>query len=264
MVGIRAKEILPCRCLTTSWSIPPVPLVLVLVPLTLASLPHRISQAESACQIDERSASILAAHIQVAGGDGRLRELKSRRIVGQVVKHGVGIRTEILHAAPNLSLTKTFFPRPGTLVQGFDGKQAWIAHPVRGPLLLTSDQQQAIRDDSWFDRVDSVERVFSEVRYERFDADQNTEILEMRKGTAESKWHFDRDTKLLSMIERQIDLGPRGTAKIRVHFEDYRETDGVRMPWRIRTVAPRDETVLVVEKIELNVEVTNDTFKSVH
>ena len=212
--------------------------------------------------IDTESQVILNAHVEACGGNQKLAELRSKRIVGSLVKNGNSIRIEILKARPNRMLSKTFFPRPGTLIQGFDGTSGWIEHPSRGSLPLDPSQKNAMASEAWMDPILFADKIFDSVQHIGYDSKlkQHKLLLKRPDGTS-VEWFFDGTSGRLSAIHQSIDLGPRGVAKIETQLEDYRETDGIHHPWTVRTITPRDETVLKVEKIEHNVEVSDEDFR---
>ncbi|MEM9643643.1 MAG: hypothetical protein AAF989_01505 [Planctomycetota bacterium] len=215
-------------------------------------------------QIDTKSQTVIDRHVQACGGRQAMESIQSQRIRGLLVRHGKGIPIEILQQAPHRSLTTTRFPRPGTLLQGYDGKTAWIKHPTQGNLHLDRARRDSIADESWMHRTLSIQHVFQKITHDLDRSRPNgSTVLRMEKRDGSlTWWSFDHTTHRLQSIEQNVDLGPRGEAKINIHLEDYRPLDGVYQPWVIRTVTPTTQTKLQVQSIEHNLEVADNAFSA--
>jgi hypothetical protein len=209
--------------------------------------------------IDTRAQQIIARHVKACGGEAAMLRIQTRRVKGSLTRQGTSIPVEVLQATPNKSLTKTYFPKPGTLLQGYDGTVAWVEHPLQGGSVQNAAQTQSAADNSWLHRILHVKDTYSSIDFAPSQTQPNRIRLKKSDGTI-SHWSFDAGTGRLVLMAGSVDLGPKGEAIIEVTFTDYRETDGVFDAWRVKTVMPRVETVMQIDSIENNVEVDDESF----
>jgi hypothetical protein len=217
---------------------------------------------------------VLAKYVRALGGEQALRKVKSRAIVGtRDVPTGAGglvpvtAAVEIYHKAPNLLVhinkAKTF-----TVSEGFDGTAAW-AQTVAGAVstLPPPDDERTRR------RANLYEPLELKSSYEQMDV-TGIEIIGTRQAyvvtavperDTPERLYFDVDTGLL--LRRAVFMNTAaGPSPFEVDFEDYRDADGVKVPFLVRMTpaSQRAElgtrSTLRIQRVRTNVEIPDSRF----
>ena len=74
------------------------------------------------------------------------------------------------------------------------------------------------------------------------------------------KWYFDADSGLLVRVDIERE-NPQGKVPVEVYLDDYREVDGVKLPFSLRQVTPAFSVNLTAEEIKHGVSVDDAKFK---
>lgn len=209
--------------------------------------------------------ALLARHLEAVGGTAGLEKITTRRIAGTLERNGNKVPVVRTQEAPNRLVVETRFPKPGTLKQGFDGRTAWMQHPLQGVRRLEGKELAALADEAW---LHPALRLRDQYPVRRFlgertvDGRKFTAISLARKMTDRSEvWFFDATTALLARVERRMDGGPHGEIPVVSVFEDYRKVDGTLIPFTVRTRLPTSETVLRIESVEQNLPLDDAIFR---
>ncbi|MBN2431157.1 MAG: hypothetical protein JXQ27_06755 [Acidobacteria bacterium] len=77
---------------------------------------------------------------------------------------------------------------------------------------------------------------------------------------APEELYFDQASGLLAGLATAL-VTPSGPVPVRFIYEDYRDVDGIRLPFRSRIQVMEEERILSVRSIRHNVELTGDPFR---
>jgi hypothetical protein len=155
------------------------------------------------------------------------------------------------------------FPRIGTLKKGFDGENRWVQTPA-GTVADESPKQMAeVEQDAEVYRAGKIRSLYESMTLEgkaRLNG-RDVDILEGKpaKGPAE-KLFFDTETGLLRRWDMVRRNPQRGNIFVKVHLEDYREVDGVKVPFKVRFAFESFELTLNVDSLEHNVAIDDALF----
>lgn len=235
-----------------------VALVVAGLALTAGAAP----EAEDAALVE----SLLQRHRVATGDEGARAKVSSRRATGWIERNHTKIPLVQSQRAPNLLQTETRFPRPGTLKQGFDGAIAWVLHPQQGGRKLAGRELATVRAAAWFDPMEHVREMFPVRRWGGARTVDGRAMVALefgaQAGGPSETWLFDAGSVLLARIEKTVDAGSQGLVPVIQLFEDYREVDGLKIPFRVRTRLPTMETVLQFETVEHNVAFPDGFFSA--
>lgn len=233
--------------------------------LMACCLPLGITRAAEPIPADPLADKVLEQNVSASGGTDAFRQITSRRVTGNVERHGAKVPFLRLQKAPNHLRVETLFPRPGTLKQGFDGRDGWVQHPLQGGRRLAGEELAALAADAWLHPVLHFKDQFPQRRLlpPRTIDGRNLTVLSMSRGTTGDPelWFFDPVTFLLARVERQMDGGKHGKIPVVIALEDYRKVDGVMMPFTVRTKLADLETVLHTDSVEHNVSLGDELFR---
>lgn len=164
---------------------------------------------------------------------------------------------------PRKSLSVIEFPRIGTLKKGFDGENRWVQTPA-GTFTDESPTQMAeLEQDAEVYRAGKIRSLYESVILEgkaRLSG-RDVYILEGKpvKGPAE-RLFFDTESGLLMRWDMVRRNPQRGNVFVKVHLDDYREVDGVKVPFKVRFAFESFELLLKVDVLEHNIPVDDALF----
>src|SRR5262249_35854790 len=187
---------------------------------------------------------VIDHYIEALGGRAALEKITSRTSKGTIEISGQGLSgaTEIFEQAPNKSSTFIIVDGVGTIQQTFDGKRAWRQHPLEGlfeyPALLTA----RVGIDSVFQRELRFKELHPDTKVIGRDKVGDREVYVLESPYNE-KWFFDIKNGLLLKSDNTL-------------LEDYREVDGVKVPFIARDDKSYGSTVVVrLTEIKHNVAI---------
>lgn len=164
---------------------------------------------------------------------------------------------------PRKTLSVIEFPRIGMLKKGFDGETRWVQTPA-GTFTDESPQQMAeLEQDAEVYRAGKIRSLYETVTLEgkaRLSG-RDVYIIEGKpsKGPAE-KLFFDTEGGLLRRWDMVRRNPQRGNVFVKVHLDDYREVDGVKVPFKVRFAFESFELTLNVDVLEHNLTVDDSLF----
>lgn len=206
---------------------------------------------------------LVSNYVKAVGGTAALEKVKSRVTKG-TVDPGVGtlFTLELKEKAPDKSLSVVDVPEQGHVKQGFDGKIAWDSTPNQGVQELSGAMLAAVRRNSQFHRWLRMTELFGklEVAGTVKVGERDAYVMEATpaEGYAE-KFYFDTETGLLVKRDYKLDA-PGGMISFESFYEDYREVDGLKLPFALRRVGPDNVLLLKFTEIKHNVELDDAQF----
>ena len=193
---------------------------------------------------------IINHYIEAVGGETALLKIKSRVSIGTIeLPMGLNGTVEVYEQSPNRSSVIMNLDGFGVVQQTFNGSFRWLQDPVRGYLSFPAGNQSASSDD--IHRELRYRRLLSSLRFERKDkvGDRDCFVLNrMAGGIVIERLFFEVATGLLV---RENDT----------YLEDYREVDGVRVPFVAReSPATAVATVVRLKEVKQNVAIDESKF----
>ena len=224
------------------------------------SRPSRPSSAELAA-IDQ----ILQRYEQALGGREAIDSVKSYKIEGSFQLPGMSGKISGWHKEPDKTLTVMEFPRFGTLKKGFDGTTRWVQTPAG--TVSDSNAEEEIAEMERDAEVFTAGRIKSLFDSMKLDYNARLDGREVRviegkppKGPAE-KLFFDVENGLLLRWDMARKQKNRGTVFVKVHLDDYKEVDGLKVPHKVRFAFESFNFTVQLEKLEHNIAIDDAIFR---
>ena len=156
------------------------------------------------------------------------------------------------------------FPRLGTLKKGFDGETRWVQTPA-GTVTDSSPQEIADMDrDSAVYSAGNIKSQFESLKLESkarlSGRDMNVIEGKPAKGPAE-KLFFDVENGLLVRWDMARQQPKRGTVFVKVHLNDYKDVDGVKVPFNVRFSFESFSFNVKIDELQHNIPVDDAIFK---
>lgn len=219
---------------------------------------------EAAVAPDVTVDRVLDRYIQACGGREALERVTSRVSRGTVEIPAAGVRGtfESYAQAPNRVLVVVELPGFGAIHEGFDGAVAWAKDPITGLREKSGRELAATRLDADFYKPLRLKELYPKIAVKGKGTVSGTEVYVLEATPAEGsaeRWYFDASTGLLVRLDVERE-GTQGKIPVEIYFEDYREVDGLRIPFTIRQVTPAFSLIFKTEEVKHNVAIESGKF----
>jgi tetratricopeptide (TPR) repeat protein len=214
------------------------------------------SSSEPLPSVDE----VLDRYVQAIGGRAAWEEFSTRSVRGTVEIMGVSGTYESHWKAPNKSLMKMEFPDVGVLQQGFDGVVGWRSHPATGIVELSGNELAQLELDAEFYSELKLRSLYPQMevlgKAKVHDRDAYVVLAAPREGSPR-RMYFDTETWLQVRVDVEQ---PQGKETLENYLEDYREVDGILMPFTMRQVTSEGTVVFRTSTVQHNVPIDDAKF----
>jgi photosynthetic reaction center cytochrome c subunit len=218
---------------------------------------HReISAQESLPAADQ----ILDKYLAAVGGAEALHKIKSRIQKGTVEAGGERYPIEIYSEAPEKRLSISH-PSFGASVTAFNGLAGWLTTP-RGVHPMNSSERQSARIDAqiFFPvRVRELYQEFKVLPGEKLDGHPTLLVTAAGANTPPLRLYFDQQSGLLLRLIRYAET-PLGRNPLEVDYTDYREVDGVKIPYQWTLTRTNGSFTIRINSVQQNVPIEEKLF----
>jgi hypothetical protein len=194
------------------------------------------------------------------GGADALKKIKSRVQKGTLDVAGVQYPIEVYSEAPDKRISISH-PQGGESVTAFNGEVGWLA--IRnGFHRMTAAEREAARLDAelYFPlRVRELYKEFHVRPGETIDGHATYMIQASAPGRPALQLYFDQQSGLLLRQMRFAET-PLGKNPTQIDYADYRDTDGVKIPYRWTLTRPSGSFTIKVDQVQQNVPVDAKLF----
>jgi hypothetical protein len=204
---------------------------------------------------------VLEKYVQALGGREALARVTTRVVKGsRVGADGVLVPEEIYQKSPDKLFVMTSYPNI-TFRSGFDGARAW-ARDSKGTDQLNDQFAEALRREAELFNGARLRELYPKmtvVSRELLGGRETYVVSAPASDGGGERLYFDAQTGLLvrRYLEFKTALGP---TPVRVDYEDYREVDGVKLPFQLRWSNPRYSWGRKVDEIKHNVPIDDAKF----
>ena len=207
---------------------------------------------------------ILDKYVQAIGGKAAVEKQTSRIAKGsfEIPAFGASGTAEIYAKAPNKTATTINVAGYGVVQEVFDGKTGWSSDPQNGLREKSGAELAATKLDAEFHKSIKLKQLYPKIVVKGTDKVGDKEVYVVEGTPAESSaetWYFDTQTGLILREDAERE-SPQGKQAIQVFLEDYRDVDGVKMPFSIRQVTSAFTLNIKMDEIKNNVPVDDAKF----
>ena len=204
---------------------------------------------------------LIDKYVQAAGGAAAIEKVTSRVEKGATSGFGHTFPAEAFYKAPGQSAVLTHFPN-GESVTTLNGQEGWLVFPGRPRRPLEGADLEAAKMDSDLHFPLNLKTMFSELKAappQKIGEQEAFQILGLRKGQPPLELYFDEQSGLLLRLVRYAE-SPLGLYPTQIDFADYREEQGVKIPFRVTTSHPGSTSTFQAEQVQQNVPVDDSKF----
>jgi outer membrane lipoprotein-sorting protein len=217
---------------------------------------------------------IVEKHLAALGGRENLSKLTSRSVLGSMTITTPGGEIngsiEISAKAPNKTRTymKLDLSSPGAsdlvVDQRFDGKTGYVLNSIEGNREITGNQLENMRNARFPTSMLSLKEdgVKLELGGKEKMGDREAYLLITTPKSGSASKHFiDAETFFLLRLVMKVDVPQLGgPVEQTIDFSDFKEVDGVKIPFRQKLSGPAQTFSVTLSKVEHNIPLDEAIF----
>jgi hypothetical protein len=195
---------------------------------------------------------VIEKYLAAVGGEKAFLKLTSRVSVGTVEISAMGLigSADLFERVPNESALVLTVAGLGTMRQTSDGKSQWVQDPLMG---LVRTQSGFSEETNTLQREITIKKLEGLFRFDGHAkvGGRDAVVLSHKYDSGGiARLFFDAETGLL--LRRN-----------NTYYEDYREVDGVKLPFITKEQSPYGFVVLRMREIKHNVPIDKNAFMEV-
>ena len=209
---------------------------------------------------------ILAKYTEALGGGAAIDKVKTRSMKGSwLTGSGITLGYEVYQAAPDKIYSVLNTPRQGVIERGFDGQVGWEKSDRGGVRVFEEPELSLFRRYPDLFKDIKLQGQFARLGFGGKDKIDGKDVYVLRGQGVDGKSErlfFDAESGLLL---RRITSMPTivGLIPEQVDYADYRDVDGLKLPFSIRITAIDSfyNSTRTFTEIKLNVAVDEKKFQ---
>jgi hypothetical protein len=207
---------------------------------------------------------VLDAYVGATGGKEAYARIENRVTRGrmELVAQNIEMAVTIWAARPNKTYLSMTSDVTGPIESGTTGDLVWENSAMMGPQIKEGAEKAEKLREAIFDRWPAWREVYAKVEYAGVEEIEGRPAHKVVATPADAEPHtlyFDRQSKLLVRLDLTL-VNAMGSFPARNWFSDYREVDGLLLPFTVTTELMGQRLALVGESVEHNVELPADRF----
>lgn len=208
---------------------------------------------------------ILNRYVSGSGGREALGRLKTRTMKGSIEVTALGASGQftVRNKAPNKQATTFDFGGFGTVREGCDGTVAWSVMPLQGVSRKKGGELARALRSAAFPRELRLKETYEKLVV-KGPAKVGTADAWLVEGSAKEgkpdRLYFDQKSGLLLREETDVETAA-GEMSFQIDFEDFRDVDGVKVPFLMKVPQPAQIGFKVkFEEVKHNVDLPDSDF----
>jgi len=207
---------------------------------------------------------IIDKYVQAIGGKAAVEKLTSREAKGTFELAAMGVSAPFVNytKAPNKSVFTIDIAGFGTIQRGYNGSVGWSSDPQTGLRELSGSELAQMKLGSDFYRDVRMMQLFPKMTVKGIEKVGDRDAYLVEGTTADGyteKMYFDTQNGLLLRTDSEADT-PQGKIPATVLTSDYREVDGVKIPFTMVEKTPTIEFTLKLDSVKHNLPVDDAKF----
>ena len=205
---------------------------------------------------------IVDKYVQALGGAEALEKISSRVEKGNLT--GFGDRQfpiEVYAKAPDKRLSVMHMPN-GESITAYDGRSGWLGFSHGPPHAMTPPEANSAKMDADFLFALHLKQNFSQLRVEHPEkvGEEETYLVNgVNPGQPPVRMYFSQQSGLLVRLVRYVET-PLGRNPTQIDYADYRDVDGIKVPFRWTLARPGARFTIQVDQIQQNVPIDDTKF----
>jgi photosynthetic reaction center cytochrome c subunit len=204
---------------------------------------------------------LLDKYLAAIGGADALQRITSRVQKGTITAFGgQHFPVDVYSKAPDKRLSVMHL-QGGDSFTGFDGKQGWLSIPGRVHT-MSAAENAAARIDADLYLPAHLKTLYEKFRVdvgEKIDGHETYVVAGRTEGQPPLRLYLGKESGLLLRLVRYAET-PLGRNPTQIDYADYRDANGVKVPFRWTLARPGNRFTIQVEQLQQNVAVDDAKF----
>jgi photosynthetic reaction center cytochrome c subunit len=200
-------------------------------------------------------------YLQAAGGSAAIEKITSRVMTGTITFGDRNVPIDIYAKDPDKRISFTHTP-DGDSVTAFNGHEGWLGFPGRPVREMHGSDNDAAAMDADLHFATHLKGMFSAAQVqgtEKIGEHDAYLVVGKREGKPPLKLYFDVQSGLLVRLVRYGET-PLGQMPTQIDYADYRDADGLKIPFRWSLARPSGRFTIQVSEVKENVPVDDAKF----
>jgi photosynthetic reaction center cytochrome c subunit len=240
----------------------------VAVPIIPAASSEPVKVAEKDAHAEDQGTNsaaaidpILEKYIVALGGPASIQKIVSRVENGTADLGGKQFPIDIYAQAPDKRISVMHLPN-GDSITAYNGTVGWLSVPGRPTQWMSPTEADASRLDADLYLPLRMRQIFSDLRLMAAEKvmGRDVNVLQgLRDGKPPVNFYFDQQSGLLVRMVRYLET-PLGLNPTQIDYADYRDSGGVKIPYRWTIARPRGQFTIQIESANANVKIDERRF----
>src|SRR5947209_4861707 len=204
---------------------------------------------------------LLDKYVAAIGGADALQKITSRVQKGTLIAFGgQHFSVDVYSKAPEKRFSVMHL-QGGDSVTAFNGKQGWLSVPGHVHMMSAAENDAARIDADLYlpAHLKTLCQKFSVDAGEKIDGRDTYLVVGRNEGQPPLRLYLDKESSLLLRLVRYGET-PLGRNPTQIDYSDYREANGVKVPFRWTLARPGNRFTIQVEQLLQNVPVDDAKF----
>lgn len=236
------------------------------VPVFYQAIPEEGSRSVATAQPPRNlptADQILDKYLQAVGGAAALQRISTRVEKGTFISGNSKLPYEIYAKAPDKRAAITRQP-DGETRSVFNGTSGWIEITAPSPPgrdLTPSETAGTKLDADLRFALDAKQTLqgLSVLPPEKIDGKEMYVVSGKPANLRQVRLYFDEQTGLLTRVLRFAEV-PLGFTPVRIDYADYRDVDGVKIPFRRTQARPGSRSIVQIDTVQQNIPIDESKF----
>lgn len=218
-------------------------------------------KAEASGKASPTPEQLIDKYVQALGGSAAIDKITSRVMKGKIEFGGQSMLIDIYAKDPDQRISFTHMPG-GDSVTAFDGHEGWLSFPGRPPHFMQGSEIEAAAIDADLHLATHLKEIFSAMKTDGTQKIGDREayvVVGERQGNPPIRLYFDEQSGLLLRLVRFGETA-LGWLPTQIDYGDYREANGVKVPYRWTLARPSGRFTIQVSELQQNVPVDEAKF----
>ena len=208
---------------------------------------------------------IIDRFIAASGGRAAIEKFTSRASLGTIEIPAMNLTGAVMihEKAPNKTMQAVIISG-NVFRQAFDGKTAWSDDPADGTRVLNGVELAEARRDADFFHSLHLHEIYSSISYAGTDTIGDRRVYVLTGITPDEpspdKMYFDAEKGLVLRVVSHRHTAD-GEADLRVDFDDYRDVDGIQLPFTIRQSGGSSEFTIHITQVRNGADLDDSEFE---
>jgi photosynthetic reaction center cytochrome c subunit len=228
-------------------------------PAAAASAEPAAAPAVAPITVDQ----VLEKYTQALGGAEAIQKITSRVSKGALAMGGGNqAPIEIFAKAPDKRISVMRQPNGRESLTAYDGKTGWLGGTGQPAREMNAAETAAARFDADFHFAAHVKQSLVQLRVVRPEKIGDREmyvVIGRMTGQPPLRLYFDKETGLLMRQVRFVETA-LGRLPTQIDYADYREADGIKLPFRWTIARPNGRFTIQIEQVQQNVPIDDARF----